>query len=453
MKSYKLTIPVLHKELGFYEPAFFLMHLETEFPKGFLPLQKMDEGQLSTFVHEYIHFLQDFTSYAGLNNAYVYTEYIKACLKKIKANPAGNFKIPVKLGGNVWNVELNQFVNQECVGKEWIEKDTVFPRRVVEKDVKLPYRSFITGLKEYYIETLQHELLPFNTIAIRENMAYIIERQITRVPKGAKDYPYLSAEIVLRLEYPELANDQLIILALCDVSMLFSNPGGVFIKIVRDMKRLQIMPTQPEMVYDFAYNNLMCAQMSESTTVPVAFAKMAIFTGNCLQDYFYVSKFPYYINTIRNFIGYGLHIRLNHKTFFIDLVRNGYARSNNLLQQTINRLGTPTIIDVKNNYCMMPAITGENRGIYMFSAIHEMYKCFHDGHTLCEMIEWCEQNENATLSDYEKSLQLEGMREFTKVDERCYDCPWEKSDGKSNLCPYAALWHNWGLDGYTPLTT
>ena len=102
---------------------------------------------------------------------------------------------------------------------------------------------------------------------------------------------------------------------------------------------------------------------------------------------------------------------------------------------------------------MMPAITGENRGVYMFSAIHELYKCFHDGHTLCEMIEWCEQNENATLSDYEKSLQLEGMREFTKVDVRCYDCPWEKSDGKSNLCPYAALWHNWGLDGYKPLTT
>lgn len=76
MKSYKLTIPVLHKELGFYEPAFFLMHLETEFPKGFLPLQKMDEGQLSTFVHEYILFLQDFTSYAGLNNAYVYRDVL-----------------------------------------------------------------------------------------------------------------------------------------------------------------------------------------------------------------------------------------------------------------------------------------------------------------------------------------------------------------------------------------
>ena len=452
MKFYKTTSPALHKDLGFYEPAFFMMHLDTIFPKGLLPLQQMDEGQLSTFVHEYIHFLQDFTSYAGLNNAYVYTEYIKACLKKIKSKPAGSFKIPVELKANEWNVELNQFVNQKCIGEEWIEIDNVFPRRVAEKDVKLPYRSFITGIKEYFIETLQHELLPFNTVAIRENMAYIIERQITRVSKGAKDYPYLSAEMVLRLEYPELANDQLMILALCDVSMLFSNPGSVFVNIIRDMKRFQFLPTQPEMVYEFAYNNLMCKQMTDATSVPVAFARMAIFTGNCLQDYFYVNQYPYYINTVRNFIGFGLDLRLNHRTFFVDLVRNGYARDNKLFQQMLNRLGTPTIIDVNNNYCMMPAITGENRGVYMFAAIHELYKCLHDGHTLCEMIEWCEQNDNKTMSDFERSLQLKGMREFTKVDERCYDCPWEKSDGHSDLCPYAALWHAWNLDGYKPVT-
>ena len=55
--------------LGFYEPAIFHMHT---IGKGKLnEMEKWSQLQKSTFLHEYIHFLQDITTIQGLNNIFI----------------------------------------------------------------------------------------------------------------------------------------------------------------------------------------------------------------------------------------------------------------------------------------------------------------------------------------------------------------------------------------------
>lgn len=51
--------------LGFYVPSFFEMHVDTD--QTDMTINKLPLKDMTTLFHEYIHFLQDFTTYYGLN--------------------------------------------------------------------------------------------------------------------------------------------------------------------------------------------------------------------------------------------------------------------------------------------------------------------------------------------------------------------------------------------------
>lgn len=55
----------LNQTLGFYTPAFFKIYIETVNP--IYPKQLLGKEQ-ATFIHEYSHFIQDFTTLYGLSN-------------------------------------------------------------------------------------------------------------------------------------------------------------------------------------------------------------------------------------------------------------------------------------------------------------------------------------------------------------------------------------------------
>ena len=65
----------LHKILGYYVPAFFEMHVDTDADD--LTINKLKPFEMTVLFHEYIHFLQDFATYYGLNRIYVYSEYMR----------------------------------------------------------------------------------------------------------------------------------------------------------------------------------------------------------------------------------------------------------------------------------------------------------------------------------------------------------------------------------------
>lgn len=52
--------------LGFYMPSLFHLHVHTK--KFFKNLWKWDDETFCTFLHEYIHFLQDVSTVSGLHN-------------------------------------------------------------------------------------------------------------------------------------------------------------------------------------------------------------------------------------------------------------------------------------------------------------------------------------------------------------------------------------------------
>ena len=88
--------------LGFYEPAVF--HIHTIGNGKLDEMEKWSQLQKSTFLHEYIHFLQDITTIQGLNNIFIRGEYIRYVSKLIKQQPSADVHVPISplsLGSNV----------------------------------------------------------------------------------------------------------------------------------------------------------------------------------------------------------------------------------------------------------------------------------------------------------------------------------------------------------------
>ena len=134
-----------NQTLGSYTPAFFHINLNFPFYQSRLALYNLKKKDLSTFVHEYIHFLQDISSYSLLNNAYVYSEYMHAAAHCIYKYPKGVFQIPLKIPRNYGNIDLNRFVNTTCMG-DFSDRDNIFVKKVVFHWIRVPFHNDIVNI-------------------------------------------------------------------------------------------------------------------------------------------------------------------------------------------------------------------------------------------------------------------------------------------------------------------
>lgn len=105
---------ILHQLLGYYTPAFFHINVGTN-----SSFERFSDRDLSVYLHEYIHFIQDTTTIYGLNNMYVYSEYIRFAINNAYKSQNKSFKIPIlpeeDNEGNVYlNMRINNLTNGDC---------------------------------------------------------------------------------------------------------------------------------------------------------------------------------------------------------------------------------------------------------------------------------------------------------------------------------------------------
>lgn len=431
--------------LGCYMPSFYYMELNFPFYSSSLALYNLNKKNLSTFIHEYIHFLQDISSYSLLNNAYVYSEYIHAATNCIYQLPKGKFNVPLEIPDNYGNIELNKFINDTCMG-DFSEIDNVFVKKVKFKRYKVPYKNDIVNeLEVPFLLLANGTELRFGTCAIMESMAYLIERHITIGSSSPKDYPYNAAAIVVYHEYQEFGRDELNIIALCDMSLQFVNPGKIFVETLRMMKIKNFLPDKAEDIYKYMYK-LPVQQMGKYTNIAIGLINMGMMVQDRLKLYLNDPMFKEFHDTIRNFIGFGIGERLRKPHFMLDLVRNGFALYNNSLKLIMNNIGSPIIKDSQNNFTQMPVVgQSANESFQFFPAIEQIYKCFKDGSTICEMLDFCEE----TKKNAKDIFGDEWQNKVPIIDDNCWNSPWKKINDQ-RLCPYAVLWKHWKLGDWEP---
>lgn len=427
----------LRRVLGGYEPAFFRIELEFPFYNAMHSILNLAPKDLSVFVHEYIHFIQDISTFSGLNNAYVYSEYIHGAVTHIYKMPKGDIEVPIALPSNYGNIELNQFVNE--IGLGWTDEEVtnLFISKLKKNRVRVPFNSYLSTVDEVFIIQVNGKKLPFGAHAIRESMAYILEHCITDGSPSAPDYPYNAAFAVAKHVYEDFCENELNVLALCDMCLQFSVPGRVFVETLEGYKKDKYIPKDPRDIYDFFYNRP-CIQIQSYSTLLSGLLPFGIFVGERINDYYKDPLFSRFHDIVRRLIGTGLSMRLNARSFLIDMAEIGLRNKrklekNDLFMMLYAQLGTPVIKDSESNYFITPPYQmAGNTAVSYFQAIQQFIYLFRDGNTCCSLYEWCEKSSDS------------------HYDDRCIMEPWSRCDDE-RLCPFALLWKHWNLRGHTPV--
>lgn len=437
----------LHEECGSYLPGFFRMKLEFPFNESRLALSNLSKRNQASFFHEYIHFLQDITTFWGLNNTYVYSEYIHLACNVIYDQPKGEIHLPIKVHFDRTNVAANQWLVKHTIG-DYEEIDDLFILRYKSKKETCPFSSsYVKKLTKIILTIQGGKKIEFGARAIMESMAYMLEKRIAPGGRAPKEYPYLSAEYLTRTIYPPFADDDLRLISLCDISLQFTQPGKIFVETLEYYKEKETLPTSEEIYFRFystPMDNMGVANYLEKSyydfatlvaerlklylnsapyTFPIGLYGQSISVQPLLCSEFFAFR-----RAIDNLIGFGINIRMNIPYFYLQLAKGGVTSDNKWLRYAINTTGFPLIEDVNHDYFKIPSSVITEDAIDFFFAIEQIVNTFEKGQDLCEMVEICSRSKGVD----------------PPVDDRCYFEPWLRTQDPK-LCPYAFLWRHWNL--------
>lgn len=416
--------------LGYYIPSFFEMHVDTN--NDDLTIDHLPPKDRTVLFHEYIHFLQDFTTYYGLNAIYVYSEYLHSVMNRIYGIKTKEFPVPFTINDNKDNVLLNKQIlsftqgdTAECANYNVAEIDEDVD--VLEPNV---YLSEIPNV----ILNISGDVRTFGAIAIMESMAYIMERQCSPSDYAeSPDYPYRAAEFVADYYVKGFSNDPLMVLALCDMSLQSSNPGACFVRVMKGIRDGNIRFRTPEEIYDYFYSQVAITAYGTECTLVEQFKMLLGVVQNCMKSY--LRDMPIlteYYKWIDNLVGFSVDWRQNDRFFLLKMANHKDLATNNCWGYAVSRIGSPLMINNNGNHYKIPqhdVPSGMN--VEYFKAIRQIEQLFEVGKIECEMYEWCMKSPDATPN---------GL---------CQTEPWKKCT-ETKLCPYALLWRHWNLKGREP---
>lgn len=420
-------------ELGHYVLSFFEMHVDTW--KSDMTINKLPPRDMTVLFHEYIHFLQDFTTYYGLNQLYVQSEYLHSVVNRIYNIQSETFTVPFKIEDNDDNVLLNRQICKLTLGdtEELKQMDIV---ELIEDFDSLVDNSYMKVIPNVIIN-IKDEMLIFGAMAIMESMAYIMERLCSPNDyEESPDFPYKSAEKVASYYSPDFGSDPFMVLALCDMCLQSSNPGPCFVRTMKGIQTGCIKFQRPEEIYDYFYNQK--AQIAQNKRIVNYMDSFNVLSGvvqkqmkSYYKDLPNVDLFYEWIDRLTDFAKWW---RNDNRYFLLDMARQNNLASNSCWGKAVHDVGTPLM---SNNcqgqyYKITPDGMALGMDVEFFKAIYELKKLFDYGNTECSILEWCKDSKLANC------------------DDNCEKSPWLKCKDKE-LCPYALTWRHWNLTEKVPV--
>lgn len=418
----------LHKILGYYIPAFFELHVDTNAED--LSFSKLAPSELTTLFHEYIHFLQDISTNYGLNRIYVYSEYIHSVITRINKNKSTRIRVPISIDDNDDNVLLNQRIQKLTSGDDGGDYGiSTFDISLIkeDKDDLIP-NKYMQSIPNVIIHTNENQLI-FGSNAITESMAYLMERCCSPSDfKISPEFPYMAAEKVADYYVPNFSDNRLMVLALCDMSLMFSNPGTCFVSVMKEIRDGRLCFNAPEDIYNYFYCQKSVNTDGKQMTLLCSFQEMLSVVKKKLQCYIrnmsIVNSYYEWIDRLFDFVW---DWRKNDPCFLIKMAKHQGLPTNGCFGYCVRCVGTPLMSNNKGEYFKIPPYgMTDNVDVEYFKAISQIEQLFSMGTKPCGLYEWCRNSPNSNHSDL------------------CHSTPWKKVH-EENLCPYALLWKHWNL--------
>lgn len=181
----------------------------------------------------------------------------------------------------------------------------------------------------------------------------------------------MAAEKVASFYDEEFAKDKLKILALCDMSLMSSNPGTCFVRVMNSIQKKELSFASPEAIYDYFYAKKTTKTTGEETTLIDAFITLQNTVVQCLKNYLTIDEIntPYYqwIDLVMKF---AIEWRKNDMYFLLKMARHNDLVTNNCFGYSISRIGTPLMSNnTQGSYFKIP-VSSDGMDVENFKAIY-----------------------------------------------------------------------------------
>lgn len=357
------------KELGHYLPSFFYMKINTD--ESLNNLNEVSKESLATFVHEYIHFLQDIITTWGLRSAMHTVDLLKDANTVIVGSEEEEFKIPfVPQEGSVtaknndlvsvyYGDYLFEFEFDEIVKVEEKENGLVEGYEHVPY-VEVEVRNSITG---------ETDSFHFGAIALIESQAHIIESEL--FPNvSAPVFPYKTAEFICKHMYPELAEDRLNVLAISEIAVNTTNPAYIFVDFIKQLKERNFIPEEsPYEIFDKALYSF--EKGDKHLTIPELYKDISEKAEKSLCDYFTTETYALPKKWVSVTIERGRKLRLGEGFSLLDLAFNRQEGVKKIID-LVNDIGTPLMSNSQELHWALHPKTGSEQYAGLFKAINEI---------------------------------------------------------------------------------
>jgi hypothetical protein len=437
--------------IGIYSPTFFKIQLITGDNIEDLFKNGISERGEAAFLHEYIHLLQDITTNSGLSNICRTVDYLKY-INEISQTQT-TIKVPFLPEDNKYNISTNFKLAKIYAGSSTTKYSRV--KNVLLKSVKLMILDEEKEIKECVINLIgdKGNLIEYivGEYAISESMAYCIENILYKdVLEKPNNYPYNVVKIVADIICPELSLDPLNLVALCDATLMYFNPGEILFLALSRLKKMEYKKMSPEDIYDMIINIVPSFDFYGDKNTKDLFDYLSPLSSKQITDYFTTDHYEKNKKWLEQVFNYAHEIRSKKPHIMLDIAKNGRIKDNIPLLCCINSIGCPVILNADKS--LIVPIVNEKIDISKldpscFWTINQIYSIFSKKGALqhntykCEMIEWCKN-----------SFKKNKVDDLTKKGDCCIYAPWERAnkDEEYQICPFAQIWYSWGMKNFKP---
>ncbi len=214
-------------ERGVYSTSFLHIFLKGGFKSDLSLMSKSDFG---TFVHEYIHYLQEITTIYGL----MYSEMKHSIYLEVKSKILSSKSVLLPV-----DIPVTDVYSRICERFLKGDGDRRFIRSIERSSITHEYNEITIGDQTVPIHKIsfldsvkKQESIEFGAFHIKESMAYLIQSFFDDEAENY-DIPYNLVELVTEKLYPNIAKDKKKLICVCYASLFSQYPGDLFFCLLK----------------------------------------------------------------------------------------------------------------------------------------------------------------------------------------------------------------------------
>lgn len=399
-------LDILRYNSNTYQPGFMQIHLRFSYPGCFTALTNIHEQ--GSFLHEYVHYLQNLTTPWGLYTSMLMYENMVKTFAYIHSK-SESIKIPIRLK---FEEKVQRRFDIVSIGNGTNPfKDYNLERcLIIDRTKKIIWHRNYTKIGEFSYPCIELEVpfvdclkkIKLGAYIIKESMAAMVQMLLDPSAKhGDYDVPYNLIKILAEQSFPKIAADDKKLISICYISLFSLTPAQTLIDQL-DFANRNPCHSGVELLYKFINESTILVNKKKQLSVVSFFDDIA----NKFEDILSKSLLMT-LDYIHEAIS---RVRLSRGV--VPLISALYAQDfdKDTVQTIIDYVGIPYVYTDFGEYYYPKSVkyeTKESNDIIALIGMSAMYNyiVYPNKYKCCPLMYMC-QKEKCTKNE-------------------CFDAPWE----------------------------